>query len=55
MTSSDFTLALSCRVEDVLNNEKKHPLSELYPSDVVTLEMLQVLRGQGNRAFYRWV
>ena len=55
MTSQDFTLALFCRVDDVLKDQKKHPLAELHPSEVVTLGMLQALRGEGNRAFYRWV
>jgi len=55
MTSCDFTVALFCRVDDVLKQEKKHILAELHPSEVVTLGMLQALRGEGNRAFYRWV
>ncbi len=55
MTADNFTVALFCRVDDVLKNQKKHPLAELYPSEVVTLGMLQVLRGEGNRAFYRGV
>jgi hypothetical protein len=55
MTSSDFTVTLFCRIDDVLKDQKKHPLAELYPSEVVTLGMLQALRGEGNRAFYRWV
>lgn len=55
MTCSDFTLALFCRVDDVLREQKKHPLAELHPSEIVTLGMLQALRGEGNRAFYRWV
>ena len=55
MTSCDFTLALFCRVDDALSDQRKHPLAELHPSEVVTLGMLQALRGEGNRAFYRWV
>ncbi|BCM94161.1 hypothetical protein IAD21_06064 [Abditibacteriota bacterium] len=55
MTSFDFTVELFCRVDDVLKDEKKHVLAELHPSEVVTLGMLQALRGEGNRAFYRWV
>lgn len=55
MTASDFTVALFCRVDDVLFDAKKHCLAELHPSEVVTLGMLQALRGEGNRAFYRWV
>ncbi len=55
MTTCDFTLALFCRVDDALQDAPKHPLSLLYPSEVVTLGMLHALRGGGNRAFYRWV
>ncbi len=55
MTAIDFTVALFCRVDDDLPEEKKHPLAELYPSEVVTLGMLQALRGDGPCAFYRWV
>jgi len=55
MTACDFTVELFCRVDDALPNEKKHPLAELYPSEVVTLGMLQALRGEGPCAFYRWV
>ncbi len=55
MTSEDFTVALFCRVDDVLKDQAKHCLANLHPSEVVTLAMLQVLRGEGNHAFYRWV
>ncbi len=55
MTAVDFTITLFCRVDDVLNTVKKHPLAALHPSEVVTLGMLQALRGEGPRAFYRWV
>jgi hypothetical protein len=55
MTAVDFTIALFCRVDDVLRDVQKHPSADLYPSEVVTLGMLHVLRGDGSRAFYRWV
>ena len=55
MTTIDFTIALFCRVDDVLFDQHKHSYSLLHPSEVVTLAMLQVLRGEGNRAFDRWV
>lgn len=55
MTALDFTIELFCRVDDVLLDVPKHKLAELYPSEVVTIGMLQVLRGEGNRAFYRWL
>jgi hypothetical protein len=54
MTASDFTVALFCRVDDLMLDEKKHPLASLHPSEVVTLGVLHTLRGGGCRAFYRW-
>ena len=55
MTAVDFTVALFCRVDEALSHARKHPLSKLHPSEVVTLGMLQALRGEGPRAFHRWV
>ena len=51
----DFTIELFCRVDDTLLDQKKHVLSLLHPSEVMTLGLLYALRGQGFRAFYRWV
>jgi hypothetical protein len=55
MTACDFTVELFCRVDDAFFDTKKHILSHLHPSEVVTLGLLQSLRGEGNRAFYLWV
>lgn len=55
LSATDFTLALFCRVDDELHDVPKPKLAHLYPSEVVTLGVLQVLRGEGWRAFYRWV
>jgi hypothetical protein len=55
VTSQDFTVALFCRVDDALPHLEKHILASLAPSEVVTLGLLHVLRGEGQRAFYRWV
>lgn len=51
----DFTIELFCRVDDTLIGEQKPALAHLHPSEVVTLGLLYGLRGQGYRAFYRWV
>lgn len=51
----DFTIALFCRVDDALREEPKPALAHLHPSEVVTLGLLQALRGEGHRAFYRWL
>ena len=55
LPAQDFTLALFCRIDDELKDIKKPKLAHLHPSEVVTLGVLQVLRGEGFRAFYRWV
>src|SRR5437763_7931674 len=34
---------------------KKHPLSKLYPSEVVTIGILFALKGGHFRAFFRWL
>lgn len=36
MTACNFTVALFCRVDDVLQNQKKHPLEEASFSRVVS-------------------
>lgn len=55
LSADDFTLALFCRIDDELKDVKTPRLSRLAPSEVVTLGVLQVLRGQGWRPFHRWV
>ena len=54
MPAEDFTLALFCRIDDELRDVPKPKLAHLYPSEVVTVGVLQVLRGEGWRPFYRW-
>ena len=55
MTTVDFITELFCQVDDRLKAVPKHPQAGLWPSEVVTLAMLQALKGVGNRAFYRWL
>jgi len=55
LPAEDFTLALFCRIDDELPDVQKPKLAYLYLSEVVTLGVLQVLRGEGWRAFYRWM
>jgi hypothetical protein len=55
MTAQDFTIELFCRVDDAMPEVEKHPLSALHPSEVVTIGLLHALRGEGCRAFYRWL
>lgn len=55
LPAGDFTLALFCKIDEELKDIKKPKLAHLHPSEVVTLGVLQVLRGEGWRPFYRWV
>ena len=55
MTAYDFTIELLCRVDEAMPNTPKHPLSLLHPSEVVTIGLLHALRGEGCRAFDRWL
>ncbi len=38
-----------------MQDVSKHPHATLWPSEVVTLGILQALKGGGKRAFYRWL
>ena len=55
MSTEEFITELFCRVDDEMLDVSKHSQANLYPSEVVTLALLFVLKGVGNRAFYRWV
>ncbi|MYE89066.1 transposase [Candidatus Poribacteria bacterium] len=58
MATIDFITQLFSEVDDKLtqsNNNQKHSQANLYPSEVVTIALLFVLKGVGNRAFYRWI
>ena len=54
-TTEDFISELFYRVEEAMKDSPKHPLSHLWPSEIVTLGILFALKGVGNRAFYRWL
>ena len=55
MPTEEFIIHLFCRVDDAMQDVRKHSQGNLYPSEIVTLGMLFALKGVGNRAFYRWV
>ena len=55
MPTEYFITDLFNRVDDKMLDVKKHPQAALYPSEVVTLALLFALKGQGSRAFYRWL
>ncbi len=54
MSTVDFITELFCRVDDEMLDVPKHSQANLYPSEIVTLALLFVLKGVGNRAFYCW-
>ena len=55
MTTWDLIIALFYHVDEQLHAMPKRPEVHLWPSKVVTLELLHALKGVGNRAFYRWL
>ena len=55
MTTEDFISELFYRVDEAMTDIPKHPLANLWPSEIVTLGLLFALKGVGNRAFYRWL
>lgn len=58
MTTTDLITALFYRVDEQLNAQdqnQRHSLAQLYPSEVVTLALLFPLKGVGSRAFDRWL
>lgn len=54
MTSEDFLSELFYWIDEVMTALPKHPLSNLWPSELGTLGILVALKGGGKRAFYRW-
>lgn len=53
MSTEDFIIALFCRIDEKLRGISKHPMSKLWPAEIVTLALLFALKGVGERAFYR--
>lgn len=55
MTTERFIIELFCRIDNQMPGISKHPQARLYPSELVTLAVLFVLKGTSGRAFYRWI
>lgn len=55
LTTPDFIAELFCRVDDALPETRKDVRANLWPSEIVTLGMLFVLKGKSARTFYRWL
>jgi hypothetical protein len=52
--TEDFITELFCRIDTAMAGVDKHPQAHLWPGEVVTLAILYALKGNGERAFYRW-
>jgi hypothetical protein len=52
MTTEDIIIHIFYHVDNGMSNIEKHPLSKLYPSEVVTIGILFALKGGHFRAFY---
>jgi len=52
--TEDFIIELFCRIDKAMMDVRKHSQAALWPSEVVTLAVLFVLKGKSERAFYRW-
>jgi hypothetical protein len=55
MNTEKLIITMFCKIDDKMKDIPKHSQASLYPSEIVTLACLFVLKGKGTRAFYRWV
>ena len=55
MSTHDLIVELFCRTDDQMKQVEKDPRAYLWPSEIVTLAVLFVLKGKGGRPFYRWL
>jgi hypothetical protein len=55
MITVELITALFYEVDEQLRAIPKHPEAHRWPSEVVTLGLLQARTGVGHRAFYRWL
>jgi len=55
MSMDDIIIHLFCRIADELQDVKQHDQANLHPSEIVTIGVLYAIKGNGYRAFYRWM
>jgi hypothetical protein len=55
MTTEDFISELFYRIDEAMPDYPKHPLANVWPSEIVTVGILFALKERGTRAFYRWL
>lgn len=54
-STEDFIVELFCRVDQRMLDLHKRSDAHLWPSEIVTLAILFVLKGRSERSFYRWI
>jgi hypothetical protein len=55
LTQEEFITGLFCRVDDTAADLPKDARSKLWPSELITLGVLFILKGQSQRRFYNWL
>ena len=50
-----FITELFCRIDDQMKDVPNHSQATLHPSELVTIGILYAYKGEGSRAFYRWL
>lgn len=53
--TEDFIIDLFCQIDNQMGDQPKDPQAKLYPSEMVTLDVLFALKGDSESGFYRWV
>jgi len=51
----DFIATIFCQIDDSISQIPKDPRAHLWPSELVTLGVLYVLKAQSQRRFYQWI
>jgi hypothetical protein len=51
MTTEDFIIELFCNIDNKMTGLKKHPQSNLYPSEIGTLAVLFAIKGVRRPGF----
>jgi hypothetical protein len=55
MPMDELIIHLFCKIADKLHDVKQHEQAKLHPSEVVTIGVMYAIKGNGYRAFYRWL
>jgi hypothetical protein len=51
----DLIVELFCRIDEQMRDVPRHAQARLWPSELVTLAVLFAIKGDTQRAFYRWI